>query len=310
MNITDKCDSQCTTCDRWKNNIHELSIVDCNKIILEFKAISPFGLVVITGGEPLTNFSKLKCILQLCKNLKLKVKLETNGNSFLDFYRKYYDLCNNSIFCLRLSFNSLDKKLNNISRGMNNSWEIQHKILSEIDRTKIKVWCNAILGDFTLDTFIDTYNYCKKIFDKFSFSLMVKNLWGNNKFEKFNNIDKYIEIIDYLKNNSNSFLTNLSFELEEKKQLIKIGESFTLQRKCLAPLDYIMVQADGSLSLCWNYDNQINTNYNKIIGNMKEINLINLYDITNTSFNKYREQLYTNCNKWCGSQECHLPITL
>jgi MoaA/NifB/PqqE/SkfB family radical SAM enzyme len=314
LQLTNQCNAFCKTCNASKNiDIKSLDTYDCLNIIKNFSILSPNGLIILTGGEPLIDLNKIISILTLCNNINMKVQLETNGINFIELYKQQSVLLNNTIRYLKLSLNSVDKEIHNSNCGINNSFEIQHQIIDLIKKDRpnyndpIKLWCHSILCDYNIDTFINTYNYSKDLFDQFSFDLMYTKLGEEREnINPFDQKEKIIMILNYIILHCNKgkkrYLINNNIDIEDQKKLILNG-NLIKNNKCTSPLNNIMISNYGYITLCWDYYNQTVISDFNYIGNIKDINLIELYN--SIKFKQYREELYNTCNKWCGIKHCH-----
>lgn len=106
LEITDKCNLKCNMC--WSTDWHhnDMTYEELEKIILDYKYHEPDGVVVLTSREPLLSphFSK---ILKLCTELKLDVKILTNGTLLTEEICKI--IMNNNVSFIGVSIHGDEK---------------------------------------------------------------------------------------------------------------------------------------------------------------------------------------------------------
>lgn len=105
MQITDKCNKACPKCNKTNFTFQDMEYKDIIRILLQ---ASDLGLTHIhfTGGEP-TMHSNFLDIVRLCKDLKLRIDMSTNGK-FDYYYAK--ELVRSGMDSINISWDFINEK--------------------------------------------------------------------------------------------------------------------------------------------------------------------------------------------------------
>ncbi len=308
LNITDmlyieytkNCNSKCTTCDYWKNN---LKPIDIDKEILDsVEKLYNKGLKVVlfTGGEALLEGKRLFNIAnkmkQKCPELQLRIL--TNGI----LAGKYADEIINLFDSIVFSLDTIDEKKYNKIRGVN-----AYKIVSENIKlireksSKIQIRLRAMLLEENIDELYEIVKYAINMkVNKLSFLLVDTDSIGfgresnqnmNNETIKneidVNMLEEQIKKIkkEYL---DNDIAKNVVSNLNELSKFIK--EKKIIAETCNAPLTSIVINSYGDILPCF---------FKNKIGNLKENDIVELLNSKEyiEIYNQRKERKCKECKK-------------
>ena len=115
IEITNKCNLNCTFCNRTKKPFRELSIDEFKTIIDKIKDYTDYVYFHVQG-EPLLH-KNLKEFLDICEENDIKVNITTNGT----LINKYVEIFNNSksLRQINISLHSENNKENYLDEVFN-----------------------------------------------------------------------------------------------------------------------------------------------------------------------------------------------
>jgi len=124
IEITNKCNLNCTFCSRTKKPFRELSIDEFKTIIDKIKDYTDYVYFHVQG-EPLLH-KNLKEFLDICKDSNIKVNITTNGT----LINKYVEIFNNSksLRQINISLHSENNKENYLDEVFNSCKKISSNI--------------------------------------------------------------------------------------------------------------------------------------------------------------------------------------
>lgn len=153
LNVTNRCNCQCKTCNIYKNPKKELTLEEIRKIFTNFD--SRIHWLTFSGGEPFLRDDFDEICIEACKVLKPKViNIPTNG-AFPDIvFQKMKVIlakCFKTKFIVNLSLDGFGKNHDEI-RGVEGSFENTVETYSRLRKLKMK---NLTLG---IHTVLSKYN--------------------------------------------------------------------------------------------------------------------------------------------------------
>lgn len=273
INITDKCNFNCSYCPPYGENLNKgLDEYDEKAIIsvISLARKNRIAQIRFTGGEPFLEPKRLQEFIEVSGNSFKRLVVNTNGsllNENFSWLNKYKEN-----IVLKISFDTLDRiHFNNIVDGKYYEEVFQNLITAKQLGFKLEI--NSVLFEQTIDEIIALIDFAinQKIDLKF---LTVSSFYGHiNAEEHQYNIDK---ILEYLNINSEYTTSNrligergapmLVYHMKDSK--ITIFDSRLTD--CLTPLkcyfmecetncaqfpcDYgafsIGISTDGIMSIC------------------------------------------------------------
>lgn len=246
--VSTGCNFRCEYCLVYKNQKKipqsKMNIEMANKVIDLYNEKIKDGVVLFTGGEPLTNWPIVEYFLD---NVKAKFIIQTNGSLINDkIARKFKE--KDVLIVLSLDGASQEK---NKMRKFKNGKEAYERILDGYKNAK-KAGCTVgvsmVAGDYNVD---GLYFATKKLRDELKVDSFGYNIPHFTKYNDSNvDIKKYteelIKIFHYAKR-ENIYIDQIARKLKPL-----IFEKFRLM-DCTAGGEQILIYPDGSSTNCVNY---------------------------------------------------------
>jgi len=298
IEYTKRCNSKCSTCNYWKNNLDEKNIE--SYIIETVDKLYKNGLKVLlfTGGEALLKGNDL---FELANKLKLffpklELRLLTNGILVGKYIEELINLFDSIVF----SFDTINNEkymnirgvdayklvVNNIKQVRKQSSTIEIRLrsmileenideLSEIVKLAIKLDVNKI-SFLLVDT--DSEHGFGRNFDKRDSKNISKNKIQPEKLKK-----QIMQIQELKTKENEKFINSILDNLKELIQFLEKGES--VYKSCNAPLNSIVIDSLGNVLPCF---------FKEAVGNIKEKDILDILN-SNEYVEIHKERTIRNC---------------
>lgn len=314
LDITDACNFQCPTCDKWKTPLssHDLSLAEWETVFSKIKNLSLFKEIAISGGEPFVHPHILD-LLKIAKESDLKIVVVSNGGVLTEEILTTLNVI--GVDQLMLSLNSLVPAIHDKSRGKPGN----HKHILNL----IESWKKS---DKTMQMSLSTMIMEPNVHELSSMALFVKQnqlsgimfqavLPKETHYAFSSGIEKIPMNIDWHQNNPYWVksitilkkqimqlitLQNQGFPIHnppsQLKQFIGYFENFKQQHKtpCIGTQNRLFIDPYGDLRLCYGY---------AVIGNILKDNPYKLW--RSAAAKQIRKESRT-CNKPCRLQNCNI----
>lgn len=169
ISVTDRCNSQCKTCNIWKIEVKpesELTTAEYEKI---FNNFGHLYWVTIMGGEPFIRDDLFQIIKTLYEKTKPRfLTIPTNGilsDRISSVTKSILNSCPNLNLIINLSMDGVGKKHDEI-RGVEGNFEKLLKTFNElktIDNPKLTVGINTVISKYNVAFFSEIYEFVQKI---------------------------------------------------------------------------------------------------------------------------------------------------
>lgn len=246
--VSTGCNFRCEYCLVYKNRKNiPLSIMNiemANKVIDLYNEKIKDGVLLFTGGEPLTNWPTVEYFLD---NVKAKFIIQTNGSLINETIAKKFKE-KNVLIVLSLDGASEEK---NAMRKFKNGQKAFSQILKGYNNAK-KAGCivgvSMVAGDYNVN---ELYLTTKKLREELKVDSFGYNIPHFTKYNDSNvDIKKYteelIKIFHYAKK-ENIYIDQIARKLKPL-----LFEKFRLM-DCTAGGEQILIYPDGSSTNCVNY---------------------------------------------------------
>lgn len=264
VEITNKCNLNCSFCSELKKEQKEMSIDEFKIVISKIKDYTDY-IYLHVKGEPLLH-SKLDEILSICDMELIKVNITTNGTLLND--RKNILLKHNCIRQINVSLHSENKKDNFFEEVFRVCKELSTKMFINYRLWNLKDNILDKKSTLIVDKIIGYYNLSTDFVEKIKNSNNIKI--DNNTFISINNLFDWPDI-------------NLNLDIDYK---------------CYGLIYHIGILSDGTVVPCCldsngviNLGNIFNNNLNEILNSEIVENMINGFNN-----NKSYHILCKNCN--------------
>lgn len=260
--VTPFCNESCIHCfNHWRTNsdkeidlLYNKSITEENyrKIAEKIIELHPRE-VVITGGEPLSVFDKIRPALDLLTQNEIIVKINTNGGFLNDEIAKY--LANNKMSTF-ISFPCADKNICNEITGVKNSFEIISKAIRTANNNNVQIVLNMVITKLNLEYIFSTAEYVKNELgvNAICITKAMMPCRNNsaleiivlNKEEFKAMLDSIIQVRDQLGMNVDSAWEYSLCGFEKPEHI----RQFAFKRKCVAGSNHICISWNGDIKPC------------------------------------------------------------
>ena len=188
IEITNKCNLNCTFCSPLKRELKEMSVEEFSLIISKIKSFTDY-IYLHVKGEPLLH-SKLDEILSICDKENIKVNITTNGT----LLKEKFNILNNHN-CIRQINISLHSE-NNYKNYFENVFDISKQLCGKIF-ISFRLWTldNLKLDNkstIIVDKIINSYNLLTDVVEKIKKDKSVKIF--NNTFVNKDNLFDWPDI--------------------------------------------------------------------------------------------------------------------
>ena len=188
IEITNKCNLNCTFCSPLKRELKEMSVEEFSLIISKIKSFTDY-IYLHVKGEPLLH-SHLDEILSICDKENIKVNITTNGT----LLKEKFNILNNHN-CIRQINISLHSE-NNYKNYFENVFDISKQLCGKIF-ISFRLWTldNLKLDNkstIIVDKIINSYNLSTDIVEKIKKDKSVKIF--NNTFVNKDNLFDWPDI--------------------------------------------------------------------------------------------------------------------
>lgn len=301
----DTCNFQCKMCDthsiynsHFKKCRPDMPLDILNKTLNEAKMMRVNEIIPTTMGEP-TLYKYFDTIIDFCLHNDIKLNLTTNGSQlFNKKYNKTY-IQNRLLPVLsdiKISFNSLDSKVNEEIMRNTNTKEILDKIqklCSMRDKFYPKV-------SITLQmTFMKSNMNSIKPIIEYAIKHKINRIKGHQLWVTHKELEN--EAI-YKNKESIELWNNITMSLDDYRRKIKLENFYALESngetkgECPFLGKELWINYKGDIAVCCAPDKE-----RKKLGNFGNINQVSLYQVLNSS--QYRE-LLQNYTKKEVCQKC------
>ncbi len=230
--INGKCQGNCIFCYVGGNRSGILKYETYKRIVKEAHEMG-MEKIQITGGEPLLH-PQFKQIIEFTSALGIEILVVTNGYALNEKMASFFA---KKEVCVGLSFESIDKRLNNFLNGFNKAHELKMKAIDNLIESGYGNGClnlDLIIKTFkiTLHTMKETFNFAIER----GITPVIDHLIPIPPVEKsWMAIGKDVELIF----NALSEVTGIKHEIP-----------FTGNEACNRMLNGLHVEVDGSVSIC------------------------------------------------------------
>ena len=188
IEITNKCNLNCTFCSPLKRELKEMSVEEFSLIISKIKSFTDY-IYLHVKGEPLLH-SHLDEILSICDKENIKVNITTNGT----LLKEKFNILNNHN-CIRQINISLHSE-NNYKNYFENVFDISKQLCGKMF-ISFRLWTldNLKLDDkstIIVDKIINSYNLSTDVVEKIKKDKSVKIF--NNTFVNKDNLFDWPDI--------------------------------------------------------------------------------------------------------------------
>ena len=188
IEITNKCNLNCTFCSPLKRELKEMSVEEFSLIISKIKSFTDY-IYLHVKGEPLLH-SHLDEILSICDKEKIKVNITTNGT----LLKEKFNILNNHN-CIRQINISLHSE-NNYKNYFENVFDISKQLCGKIF-ISFRLWTLDNLkldkkSTIIVDKIINSYNLSTDVVEKIKKDKSVKIF--NNTFVNKDNLFDWPDI--------------------------------------------------------------------------------------------------------------------
>lgn len=255
--ISTGCNFRCEYCLVYKNRKRvpssKMSIEMAGKVIDFYNDKIKNGVILFTGGEPLTNWQTVEYFLD---NVDAKFIIQTNGSLINERIAKKLKEKNVLIV---LSLDG-DTKSKNSMRKLLNGEEAYESILSGYNNAKkagCTVGASVVAGDYNVSSLYDmTKNLRDKLkVDSFGYNIPHFTKYNDSEVDIEKYTDELIKIFYYAKKEK-IYIDQIARKLKPL-----IFETFRIM-DCTAGGEQILIYPDGSTTNCVNYPPFNNKSYN------------------------------------------------
>lgn len=302
INLTGRCNLNCYMCKAHRDNIENKNFYDMSDEV--FEKIKPFikkaKYITFSGsGEPTISLNFLERLDWIRANSSARIKLFTNGISFLN--KSFLNKVGSCVDEIHLSINGL-KFYEKIMVGA--KYDNLQRILSNLSDFKKQKNIRIVLGFILMKNTIDDIIPAGKLIKKYGFDLIqFKDLWVYDENMKSNSYRHNFELEKIIKNKLVELKKmDIKFESPFKifgnklnkfdisKRLVSFRQYnfffwifFFLKIKCNFPWIMLKISYKGKVSICCNGNTPLANIYDQ-----------NLFDIWNSNeILKYRKGLLT-----------------
>ena len=288
INITDRCNARCLTCERWKNTNNskeisqELSVEEWKKFLLGLsKWIKPCW-VVFTGGDPFVKEGFYE-ILRYANSLNIYTTVTTNG--MICNERNCDRILDTGVDNLNFSLNSIEPELHNKYKGVEGTHE---KIVTAIQyikkkRAKVRIIVTLIVTNENYMILDDFCLWARRLgADAINFQV-IRDAFGQNfknnrtmlassanplwKIGNLEELDRQIDLLIARKKQGCPIVVPIK-HLEEIKSYFRDPLAIPKRSYCDMPFRYAFVSPSGEIYLCY---------FHPGIGNIKNNGMRNIW---------------------------------
>lgn len=278
--VTPFCNENCVHCfNYWRAQTDRIKDIEFNKDVTSQYFLDIGNKIIelhpkevlITGGEPLSIFDKIKETIDLFLQNGIKVKINTNGTFITDSIAGYFYKNNLKPF---ISLPCADSDVCDQITGLKDSLK---KIESSILLAKqhdVNIVINMVVNKMNIDYIYSTAEYVKSVLGINHFmATKVMAPCGSNPMMKDISLDyndfqfvlnELLRIRDTLKMEVDSAWEYSLCGLETSEQI----KQFAFRRKCRAGINHICITNNGDIKPCSVSD--------KTYGNILSDNILNV----------------------------------
>lgn len=305
LDIHNRCNSKCLTCDIWKNNsITELTLDEWDSLIDQFPSLG-VKLVSIGGGEP-TLRHDLEEIVKRIRKRGIKVHLNTHLATIST--TRLQLLVEAGVNAFHISVDAIGSEAYKKIRGINKFVEVERNIAFLLEQTDVFVGINCVVSAHNVTHLEEIGSWAEKLAvhklqfipvsnnlqqkdmnsELFKNHLVAKHEWGNYKKSMMNIRNKLLK--KGIQGNSPTFLSFFEYAYIQKRKF-----------SCFAGKAFLTVDSKGEVLPCYEYSSGLNVKDMKL----KEI-------ITSKKYQAALAQV-NSCQKAChdvGSAEVNIRLSL
>lgn len=323
IEVTSECNLRCKHCHMWMNEDGPgLTVAEKQDLIRQFHALNPKGLLILTGGEPMTKEDEFFSLTTLCRSLGLISA--TTSNATLINEANLRRTLTEGVNCLTVSLDGPTASIHDFTRGTKGCFNHVTSTLKELTRLKREAYpdlettinTNTVILDRNIDVLEAYIDYAKQELrvDGVMFQMLAHTYANRASRDRFFSkhffsdagakakakatIDRIIaraERDDFIK-------TNLT-DLQWMKLYIDDPE-FLGEQVCGSHERNLIVDRSGAVQLCFNMMSDVTGG--KAVGNVREASLAEIW-MGHTS--EHARSLMSVCRKNCGMAACHRKLS-
>lgn len=305
---TYKCNSKCKTCNIWKiytknpnRESEELTLEEYKKI---FRTIGNPYWITVGGGESFLRDDIDKIIISLYNIAHPKIiNIPSNGSLPEITYSKIKNIlnkCKDLKLILNLSLDHIGPQ-NDYIRGLNGSFELFKDTINNLKRINNKnftLGIHTVISKYNQKDFPDIYDYVKKVFDPDSYIIenaQIRREFINNGADISPNEKELVSCLDFfisrLKNDRYKKLGKLvrAFRINYYSSVKHFLQTGRMSYRCYSGLASCQINPYGDVWVC--------AIKNYPMGNLrqKNYNFRKLW-LDSEAENAREEMKTTNCN--------------
>jgi radical SAM protein with 4Fe4S-binding SPASM domain len=275
--VTPLCNEKCIYCfNNWKDisnmSANSEQYIDLARKIIDIGAKK----VLITGGEPLSVFDKIKDAIDIFIDNNIDISINSNGTLLTDEIAHYISERHIPMF---ISLPCADKTICDTLTGRKDSLEKISKSIKLARNYNIEVRINMVVTKLNIDYIFKTAEYVQKEFniDKFSATKAMIPWDKPDVKELIITKEQFKYMLDELIRIKNTLGMEITSAFEYSLCAYESAEhirQFAFKRKCLAGVRHICINWNGDVKPCSfnrkSYGNVYNESLSNIMKSMRQ----------------------------------------
>ncbi len=319
LSTSDVCNYRCRHCHIWRHELRSsaVTVADRKRWLAEFAALSPGGVVILTGGEVTLDYGELFEVASASRALGQRLFALSNG-LLVDSFERARGIARSGITHMVISLDSHLPEIHNYTRGRERAFEEATGALRLLVRARdeaangFQVLVSTVLFKENLPLLPDLVTFCRALgVDHLDFQLLgptfanarpdrdvffERHFW-HTAVEKASARSLFERLLPEL--GTDGFVAKNATDLPWILRYVEDPSFETSVPVCGSHHRNLILDGDGNATLCFNAEEILEV---PAIGNARANGLAEIW--TGAPAAAARETM-DGCRRACGTLNCH-----